>query len=404
MAWYPGAWAHDYKGTGVCNPDSVVLHEVVNNVSIPISGAPSNIAGWVSGSLACQWYVDYAGSAEQFCDSRRAMSHAGSGNGHRSGVETQDDRPLTTAASNAGSWKAPQLERLADLCAWFAFTHNVPLRQMQTSRRADIGIGYHRLGVPKIAGGRDGWPDGELWTSSPGKPCPGNGRIAQVPGIVARAQDILAAVQQSRCTWLPRGPVNLKTAYARTGSNAPDIDIEDEELMSKVDDLIAMVRALHAGVNELPTRIWINPITSDGPGGHANELLAAAAVNAGIAATAIKAETDEIDQRLVDLPTAVWTKSITDKGANELLAALVGNTEKIQASMGGGLVIPPEEPQVPPGDTDADKVTYTVVGGDTLGAIAAKLGVSLTALMTANPQVKDPDAINVGDVLSVPKA
>lgn len=409
MAWYSGAFAHDYGGTGTCNPDSVVLHEVVNDISIPVSGAPSNIAGWVSGSLATQFYVDYAGSAEQYCSSNRASSHCKDGNSHRLGIETQDDRPLTTAASNAGSWKAPQLERLADLSAWVAYTHGMPIRQCQTSRRSDIGIGYHRLGVPSIAGGKDAWPDGETWTLVAGKPCPGNGRIAQVPGIVARAAVILAAVKAGTCTWLPVGPVNLKTALARTGATAPDIDDEDEELMSKVDDLLAEIKSLRVAIIELPTRIWINPITGDGSGQHANELLAAAAVNAGIAASQIDLQTDQIDAALRDLPTAVWTKSITDKGANVLLADLVSSTQKMQASMGGGLVVEPGEVPVEPVTPTSPVETtlptvYNVVAGDTLAEIAAKLKATVTELMTANPKITDPDKINVGDVLTIPKA
>jgi hypothetical protein len=217
MAWYSGAWAHDYGGTGSCNPDSIVLHEVVNDISIPASGAPSNIAGWVSGSKACQFYVDYAGSAEQFCDSFRGSSHAKDGNGHRLGIETQDDRPLTTAAANAGSWKAAQMERLSDIIAWGNITHGIQIRQMRTSRRSDVGVGYHRLGVPSIAGGWDGWQDGEVWTTSPGKPCPGNGRIAQVPAIVARAGVIADGIKAGRWALLPKGPINMAAALSRGG-------------------------------------------------------------------------------------------------------------------------------------------------------------------------------------------
>jgi LysM repeat protein len=46
---------------------------------------------------------------------------------------------------------------------------------------------------------------------------------------------------------------------------------------------------------------------------------------------------------------------------------------------------------------------YTVAPGDTLGAIAAQLGVSLDALITANA-IDDPNHIRVGQVLLVPNA
>ncbi|HEY0430025.1 MAG TPA: LysM peptidoglycan-binding domain-containing protein [Pyrinomonadaceae bacterium] len=49
-------------------------------------------------------------------------------------------------------------------------------------------------------------------------------------------------------------------------------------------------------------------------------------------------------------------------------------------------------------------MTYTVKPGDTLSKIAQKLGVTLAALLDANPKFKaNPNKINVGDVLNVPK-
>ena len=45
---------------------------------------------------------------------------------------------------------------------------------------------------------------------------------------------------------------------------------------------------------------------------------------------------------------------------------------------------------------------YTVVAGDTMSGIAAKFGVSLSALVAANPQIKNPDLIYAGQVLTIP--
>lgn len=47
-------------------------------------------------------------------------------------------------------------------------------------------------------------------------------------------------------------------------------------------------------------------------------------------------------------------------------------------------------------------MTYTVRAGDTLSKIAMRNGVTLAELLQANPQVKDPNKIKVGDVLNVP--
>lgn len=47
-------------------------------------------------------------------------------------------------------------------------------------------------------------------------------------------------------------------------------------------------------------------------------------------------------------------------------------------------------------------MTYTVKPGDSLSKIAARNGVTLAQLLQANPQISDPNRINVGDVLNLP--
>ncbi|MER7986971.1 LysM peptidoglycan-binding domain-containing protein [Streptomyces noursei] len=47
---------------------------------------------------------------------------------------------------------------------------------------------------------------------------------------------------------------------------------------------------------------------------------------------------------------------------------------------------------------------YKIKKGQTLGGIAALLGVSLAALLAANPQIKNPDRIDEGQEISVPTA
>src|SRR3990167_9971089 len=46
--------------------------------------------------------------------------------------------------------------------------------------------------------------------------------------------------------------------------------------------------------------------------------------------------------------------------------------------------------------------TYTIKSGDTLSQIAAKQGTTVTKLMAANPQIKDPNKIYAGASLTVP--
>jgi LysM domain len=50
----------------------------------------------------------------------------------------------------------------------------------------------------------------------------------------------------------------------------------------------------------------------------------------------------------------------------------------------------------------ADCYLYKVRSGDNLTAIAARFGLTLTQLKAANPEVKDPSLLHVGDVIRVP--
>src|SRR5688572_17848259 len=49
-------------------------------------------------------------------------------------------------------------------------------------------------------------------------------------------------------------------------------------------------------------------------------------------------------------------------------------------------------------------MTYTIKPGDTLYKIAARNGLTLVQLLQANPQIPDPNRINVGDVLNLPNS
>jgi LysM repeat protein len=54
-----------------------------------------------------------------------------------------------------------------------------------------------------------------------------------------------------------------------------------------------------------------------------------------------------------------------------------------------------------PSATSSGEVTYTVVAGDTLGAIAAAHGTTVAAIVAAN-NIADANAIDVGQVLVIP--
>jgi LysM repeat protein len=66
------------------------------------------------------------------------------------------------------------------------------------------------------------------------------------------------------------------------------------------------------------------------------------------------------------------------------------------------LIHPGQQVQLPGGTSAAAEVT--VRGGDTLSGIAQAHGVSLGALLGANPQIRNPDLIHPGQVVRIPGA
>ncbi|HHY12649.1 MAG TPA: LysM peptidoglycan-binding domain-containing protein [Firmicutes bacterium] len=78
--------------------------------------------------------------------------------------------------------------------------------------------------------------------------------------------------------------------------------------------------------------------------------------------------------------------------------------EKCQISLPGEAVSPPSmPPEKPPALPPAERTEYVVQAGDTMFGIARRFGVPLEVLIRANPQVRNPDVIIVGEIIIVPK-
>ena len=167
------------------------------------------------------------------------------------GLRITPDNPATDELNAAGQgsnqtvWTEQQLERKADVFAWFCVVLGLPCQMMASSDPAQSGLAPHRWG---IAPWRDQLGGGETWTRHEGKPCPGDLRVESMPGIVARARQIIEAVNAGRCTWLPDGDVDLPSALARTKTQTTQTTAEG--------DLNSMADITPAQMDQIAAKVW----------------------------------------------------------------------------------------------------------------------------------------------------
>lgn len=109
-------------------------------------------------------------------------------------IENEDHGPAFGAWSGSGvpPLTDAQVAANARILRWAHGTHGVPLQLCPDSKPGSRGLAYHRQGID---GNFDDYqfpgraPGGEVWTSSYGKVCPGDRRIAQLPTILQLALD-----------------------------------------------------------------------------------------------------------------------------------------------------------------------------------------------------------------------
>lgn len=173
MARMPGAtWLGEHSPkTPMSRWDVVCVHTIVGY-------APAH---------AAHFSTRTNGLIEQSRDTKYRSAANLEGNHRVIAIENEDaakDIPLSDA----------QVESCAQILAWAHREHGIPLRLCPDSKPGSRGLAYHRQGVDgnferyqfpgRVAGG-------ELWSSSFGKLCPRDKRIAQLPDILARAKEIV---------------------------------------------------------------------------------------------------------------------------------------------------------------------------------------------------------------------
>ena len=83
----------------------------------------------------------------------------------------------------------------------------------------------------------------------------------------------------------------------------------------------------------------------------------------------------------------------------------------IDAALAASTAAPTESPTAssttspgPAADTVQTIMFYTVNAGDTMQAIAGRFNVTLARLIAANPQIKDPNHLTLGEIILIPSA
>lgn len=195
MAIYGGAKALIIKKwNDITRKNGLTANAVVFHIAVVNRSVKSLHSNFSRSNQACShFYVANDGSVEQYIDTARRSAADAAGGNRTISIETAGG-----LGDDLGKpWSAAQVEALAQISAWAHKTHGIPLVEMKDSKPSSKGIGYHRLGVPRskwTPASEPGWlvPGGEVWSGAVGKVCPGSARMAQIPGIIARAKQIVA--------------------------------------------------------------------------------------------------------------------------------------------------------------------------------------------------------------------
>jgi hypothetical protein len=188
MAIMPGAIWKPLPGTSttrIASYDILCWHTMVGS----LTGTDSYFRAQAAGTNS-HFGVGHDGTIYQWVDTTYRSGANLNGNYHIISVETADTGTGFTAwtGSNVPAWTPAQLEANARIAAWVQKTHGIPLTLIPDAKPGRKGNAYHRLGVPgyMVAGA-------EQWSSAQGKVCPGDRRIAQIPALLSRAQQLLGA-------------------------------------------------------------------------------------------------------------------------------------------------------------------------------------------------------------------
>ena len=142
------------------------------------------------GNPCSHFYVAEHGTVEQYIDTAFFSAADYQGNDATISIESWDGHGRVWTTGQPPAWTAAQVAALKALSTWITHTHRtIPLRLATDSRvgESSRGLSWHRLGVESSPPFRPGYrvDGGQYYSTSVGKTCPGDARIAQIPGILA---------------------------------------------------------------------------------------------------------------------------------------------------------------------------------------------------------------------------
>lgn len=184
---YPGA---EYRPLGTQTQPKMTSHDIIclHTMVGSLEGTDVYFRSGGYGGTESHFGVGHDGTVYQWQDLAFTADANLDGNGRVISIETADSGPgfPKWSGSDVPAWLPAQVDAIADLVAWLASNFDIPCAPIPDSRPGRRGVGYHRLGI-------DPWrvADGEHWSTSRGKVCPGDRRIAQLPAVIAAAASII---------------------------------------------------------------------------------------------------------------------------------------------------------------------------------------------------------------------
>jgi hypothetical protein len=174
FVWHPidvGNRARRAKGRGL------IAHVAVSESAmlVPSGTAATRSADW-------HFYLPKSGPGYQFIDLDLQCWATAAGNTTLPAFESQGG----VNGAQTEPWTGNQIELAAQILAHLHKTEGTPLQLMPNSLPGSKGLAPHRWGISpwRVLGG-------EVWSSSNGKVCPGDAKVAQLPLIVLRAAAIV---------------------------------------------------------------------------------------------------------------------------------------------------------------------------------------------------------------------